>query len=174
MTTSIECALDVLIDNGAERLSFALRFASAMSFDLDPSIIHIECDACLLSSRFYCLGIPTRMCSRQHKLGGGGFGDVYASTLRRRAVATKVMLEQNALRMDLALERFESEIALLLALRRHACIVEFVGASHIAGRLMQCFELLSGRSVASLLDDADADDDARHRRRVVWSRRLVR
>jgi serine/threonine protein kinase len=121
-------------------------------------------------------------CSLNERLGEGGFGDVYAASYRERGrVAVKLIAEQNLLRME-GLERFENEVTILGALR-HANVVEFVGASHVVGRLMLCFELMSLGTVASLLrrvadDDDDNNSSSTSRSSVVddvaWSWRVQR
>ena len=52
---------------------------------------------------------------------------------------------------NVALDRFEKEVRLLRQLR-HDCIVAFVGASHVPGKLMICTELLVKGSVSALLE----------------------
>jgi len=97
-------------------LNFSLKGKS--SFRLDPDEITLE---------------PTAF-SR------GASGAVYRGMCRGRTVAVKVLKNQNML-TDESLADFEKEVAVLSKLR-HDCIVQFVGASHVPGKLCICTELL--------------------------------
>ncbi|KAH3763900.1 Serine/threonine-protein kinase [Pelomyxa schiedti] len=83
-------------------------------------------------------------------LASGGFGSVFRGVYRSQIVAVKILKHQEAFR-EAEMKDFEEECELMKQLR-HPCIVSFVGASHVPGKLCICTELIEKGSLSSLLE----------------------
>jgi serine/threonine protein kinase len=85
-------------------------------------------------------------------IGEGAFGVVYRGKYRGTPVAAKVPRNQGEMK-DSQLRSFQDEIALFEKLRS-PYIVNFIGASHVIGRLCICTELLERGTVFELIHKA--------------------
>jgi serine/threonine protein kinase len=85
-------------------------------------------------------------------IGEGAFGVVYRGKYRGTPVAAKVPRKQGEMK-DSQLRSFQDEIALFEKLRS-PYIVNFIGASHVPGRLCICTELLERGTVFELIHKA--------------------
>jgi serine/threonine protein kinase/ABC-type branched-subunit amino acid transport system substrate-binding protein len=85
-------------------------------------------------------------------IGEGAFGIVYRGKYRGTLVAAKVPRKQGEMREE-QLKAFKEEIALFEKLRSNY-IVNFIGASHVPGRLCICTELLERGTVFELIHKA--------------------
>ena len=85
-------------------------------------------------------------------LGEGAFGVVYRGRYRGTQVAAKVPRKQGELSAS-HLQSFRDEIALFEKLR-NPFVVNFVGASHVPGKLCICTELLERGTVFDLIHKA--------------------
>jgi serine/threonine protein kinase len=85
-------------------------------------------------------------------IGEGAFGIVYRGKYRGTLVAAKVPRKQGEMR-EAQLKSFKDEIALFEKLRS-PYIVNFIGASHVPGRLCICTELLERGTVFELIHKA--------------------
>jgi hypothetical protein len=91
-------------------------------------------------------------------IGEGAFGVVYRGKYRGTLVAAKVPRKQGEMK-DSQLRSFQDEIALFEKLRS-PYIVNFIGASHVPGRLCICTELLERGTVFELIHKAKVSGGA--------------
>eukprot|EP00727_Mastigamoeba_balamuthi_P001547 m51a1_g1139 putative protein kinase domain containing protein (2304) ;mRNA; f:244672-254196 len=82
---------------------------------------------------------PSEIVLEPAPLGSGSFGAVYRGMYRGRLAAVKILKKQNFM-SERQREEFDKEIDLYTKLR-NPFIVDFIGASHIPGRLCLCTEL---------------------------------
>eukprot|EP00727_Mastigamoeba_balamuthi_P009658 m51a1_g5314 putative protein kinase domain containing protein (1091) ;mRNA; f:298041-301503 len=92
---------------------------------------------------------PSEITLEPVPLGSGTFGTVYRGLYRGRLMAVKILRKQNFL-VASQLAEFHKEIDLYTKLR-NPFIVDFVGASHIPGRLCLCTELMELGSLEGLI-----------------------
>jgi len=86
-------------------------------------------------------------------IGKGAFGSVYKGRYRQTKIAVKIPSAQLMLDSDLDNSEFENEILLLEKLH-NPYIVDYIGASHVPGKMAICTELLERGSVADLVRNA--------------------
>jgi ABC-type branched-subunit amino acid transport system substrate-binding protein len=129
-TTKVQRWVKVSFE-GAEGATYvALRVEGAVSTRIDPMELELY-------------GKP---------IGEGAFGVVYRGKYRGTLVAAKVPRKQGEMK-DSQLRSFQDEIALFEKLRS-PYIVNFIGASHVPGRLCICTELLERGTVFELIHKA--------------------
>eukprot|EP00727_Mastigamoeba_balamuthi_P010210 m51a1_g5811 putative protein kinase domain containing protein (981) ;mRNA; r:146240-149867 len=127
LTTSLATGRAKIVVGGRAPAVLEVRLNSAASDRIDPEEIELEPPA----------------------LASGAFGSVYRGRYRGRPVAVKI-LRANHQEDERVLARFRKEIEVYNTLR-HPMICEFIGASHISGKLCLCTELFAFGSVAALI-----------------------
>ncbi|KAH3759485.1 Serine/threonine-protein kinase [Pelomyxa schiedti] len=124
-TAHIEHSIRLQI--GESGIYLPLRFEGAVSQKIDPEEIMLD-------------PVP---------LAAGSFGSVFKGVYRSQLVAVKILKHQEAFRES---ERrdFQEECNLMRQLR-HPYIVNFIGASFVAGKYCICTEFIDHGSLDSLL-----------------------
>jgi ABC-type branched-subunit amino acid transport system substrate-binding protein len=129
-TTKVQRWVKVAFEGAEGAVYVALRVEGAVSTRIDPMELELY-------------GKP---------IGEGAFGVVYRGKYRGTLVAAKVPRKQGEMK-DSQLRSFQDEIALFEKLRS-PYIVNFIGASHVPGRLCICTELLERGTVFELIHKA--------------------
>jgi ABC-type branched-subunit amino acid transport system substrate-binding protein len=129
-TTKVQRWVKVAFEGADGAVYVALRVEGAVSTRIDPMELELY-------------GKP---------IGEGAFGVVYRGKYRGTLVAAKVPRKQGEMK-DSQLRSFQDEIALFEKLRS-PYIVNFIGASHVPGRLCICTELLERGTVFELIHKA--------------------
>ncbi|KAH3758711.1 Serine/threonine-protein kinase [Pelomyxa schiedti] len=85
-------------------------------------------------------------------LAAGGFGSVFGGVYRSQMVAVKIPKHQEAFRIS-QINDFNEECEMMKRIR-HPNVVNFIGASHVPGKLCICIELVEKGSLASFLESS--------------------
>ena len=119
--------------------------SSRKSSDADPITAIITCK---IRSKNSVKIDPDELSLEKEPIGEGGYGIVYRGRYRAQAVAVKVLKDQDQDPAKL-FKKFTKEVE-LLEIMRHPCIVLFVGASYITGRLSIVSEYCPYGSLSSV------------------------
>ncbi|KAH3758713.1 Serine/threonine-protein kinase [Pelomyxa schiedti] len=85
-------------------------------------------------------------------LAAGGFGSVFGGVYRSQMVAVKIPKHQEVFK-DAEIAEFSEECEMMKRIR-HPNVVNFIGASHVPGKLCICIELVEKGSLASFLESS--------------------